>query len=333
MAFPDLNKNAAMVAGIYLAVTTAWIVGSDSLVEALAGRDYAAVQKWQTAKGIGFVVAMSGGLYLLVAWSGARERRHIEERQRMEEMLQASERIEALGTLAATVIHDFNNVITVIRGMAELAAMENYDPKKMPDRMKQIEQAIKRANLIVEQLSRFMRHAPQERQRGSLGAVVRGVEPLLSQAAGRRVSLHVEIADSLQPVNHDRGQIEQILLNLVINARDAMENQPEAHLVIGVSNQRLRDHVSDFRDTPTNGDFVVVSVADSGCGIVRDNFRRIFSPFFTTKPEGSGSGLGLASVQRLMQQHQGWVELESAPGKGTTFRLYFPVAGKVAQAA
>ena len=131
------DKHAALIAGVYLSVAMAWIIGSDALVAALSGSDPGTLQKWQTAKGIGFVVTMAGGIYFGTAWVMARQRRQLEELRRLEEMLQVSQRLEALGTLAATVVHDFNNVIGVIRGATDLARIEHYDPAKMPRRMHQ----------------------------------------------------------------------------------------------------------------------------------------------------------------------------------------------------
>ncbi len=328
-----VDKNAALIAGLYLALATAWIVGSDALVGALAGNDPVALQKWQTAKGVAFVMAMAAGIYALAAWALKRQRRQVEEIRSMEEMLQVSQRLEALGTLAATVVHDFNNVIAVIRGSTDLAKLEGYDSQKMPKRMATIEQSTEKANAIVQQLSHFMRHTPQVRRPGDLGDVLRRFEGMLRQAVGSRVQMSVEINSGLRPVELDRGQVEQILLNLAVNARDAMEASPRRELRFVVEGRRLKEHCSTFQALPVEGDYVVLAVSDTGSGIPADDLVRIFSPFFTTKPEGRGTGLGLASVMRLMQQHRGWVEVESTVGQGTVFHLYFPVCAEPARAS
>lgn len=323
--FPVLDKNALLIAAVYLGVTTAWIIGSDALVEFLAGGDLATVQHLQRVKGIGFMVATAVGLYVLIASSLARQRRQAEEMRRMEEMLSVSQRLEALGTLAATVVHDFNNIITVIRGMTELSSLDGYHSEKMPDRMRAIEKAADQAGHIVKQLTHFMHNAPHAFAPGDVAGVIVGFEPMLRQALGRRVTLRLAIPDEARPaVDHDRSQVEQILLNLAVNARDAMEGCPTCELTISAGLRTLSDHTSVFRPARVSGAFVVITVADTGCGIPPENIVRIFSPFFTTKPEGKGTGLGLASVLRLMQQHQGWVEAESERDVGTRFHLFFP---------
>jgi len=325
MRLPPLDKNALLVAVIYLGVSTAWIIGSDALVEVLAGGDLTTVHRLQMTKGIGFMVATAVGLYALVAASLARQRRQAEEMLRMEEMLSVSQRLEALGTLAATVVHDFNNVLTVIRGMTDLAALDGYDPAKVPGRIREIEKAADQATHIVKQLTHFMHNAPEAFAPGDVTAVVAGFEPMLRQALGRRVALQIVLASEPCPaVDHDRGKVEQILLNLAVNARDAMDDCEQRELTLSVGVRTLIGHVSAFHPEPISGTFVVLTVADTGCGIPRENLERVFSPFFTTKPEGKGTGLGLASVLRLMEQHRGWVEAESDLGVGTRFHLFFP---------
>jgi signal transduction histidine kinase len=194
----------------------------------------------------------------------------------------------------------------------------------MPRRFAAIDEAISKAGAIVQQLSHFMRHAPTQRQPQDLGAVILGVEGLLCQAVGGRVQVTFRVPKGLRRAEIDAGQIEQILLNLAVNARDAMEQSARRELVFSLAESTLLRYRSVFRPEPTSGTFLMLSVEDSGCGIPPEQQVRIFSPFFTTKPEGRGTGLGLASVLRLMQQHSGWVEVESAPGRGACFRLYFP---------
>lgn len=325
MRLPVLDKNALLVAGIYLGVTTVWIIGSDALVEMLAGGELDEIQRLQTVKGIGFMAATAFGLYYLVASSLRRQRRQAEEMRRMEEMLGLSQRLEALGTLAATVVHDFNNILSVIRGMTDLAKLDGYDPDKVPTRLREIEKATDQARHVVTQLTRFMQNTPQTFAVGDVGTVIEGFAALLRQALGRRVILRLEIPDDALPqVEHDRGQVEQMLLNLVVNARDAMEARPVTEVVISIEPRILRGHASAFQPDPVSGSFVVITVADTGCGISPESLVRIFSPFFTTKPEGKGTGLGLASVLRLMQNHRGWVEVESESGVGSRFHLFFP---------
>jgi signal transduction histidine kinase len=320
------DRSAAIVAGTYLAVATAWILGSDRLTEILAGNDPGIYRTVQSAKGLAFVGVTGLGLYLTLAWASARRRRLAEEKRLVEEMLAASQRLEALGTLAGTLAHDFNNTLAVIRNMVDMMKLERFEGRKTPLRVAEIERAVAHADQLIRELTLFMRSNPLAFAVGDLGAVVRGELVLLAQAASRRVTLEAAIAEKLPPVRMAPAQIARMLLNLVLNARDALEHAATQRIEIRVEPRRLDGHRSLFRPQPTSGEFVVIEVRDTGCGIPRQNLAKIFIPFFTTKPEGQGTGLGLTSTMRVMQTHHGWVEVESTEGQGTCFTLYFPVA-------
>lgn len=314
---------AARIAAFYCFAAVGWIVGSDWLADHLFGGDLKRLSGMQTAKGLVFVFGMTGMLYVLV-----RRMHRVEQRNRqVEAMLRVSERLETVGSLAATLVHDLNNMLAVIRGFTDLAKLEHGEEGLVrPDRLADIEGAVVRANAMVAQLSMFLQRTPGEVQWLQLGEVVRQLEPLLQQAASRRVDLHLQIAPGLPCVRIDRSQFEQALLNLVVNARDAMEHLARSELRITIEACRLQRHTSRQQPTPVSGNYVRIRVADTGCGIPEEQQVRVFEPFFTTKPAGCGTGLGLPSVLRAAQQHGGWVELESAVGKGAQFDLYLPVA-------
>lgn len=316
--------NALYLASGYVVVSLIWIWGSDWLVNLLSNGDPSR-QRWiQSAKGTTFVLATGAGLWAAIALANARERKLQQEKRLVEDMLAVSQRLEALGTLAGTLAHDFNNVLAVIRAETELLRLQDFDPAEVPTRIASIELATKRADHMVQELVSYMRNAPT-------AFVYEDPTPTIEQA-GRfarsalppEIELRVNLDQPLPPIQHDRSQLERALHNLLLNARDAVRDQPVKRIELSASRRSLRNHRSLFRPTPVSGDFVTISVSDTGCGIAPENHARIFAPFYTTKGSGRGTGLGLSSVLRVMQAHQGWVELTSQPGKGACFTLYFP---------
>jgi two-component system, cell cycle sensor histidine kinase and response regulator CckA len=323
---------AAKVAAFYCLFGTAWIIGSDTVVEALFGENLPRLGGMQTAKGLFFIGVMTTALYFLVA----RLHRAEEQNRRIEAMLRVSKRLEAVGGLAATLVHDFNNMLGVIRGFTDLARYEQGKGDNVPpERLADIDAAVTRANAMVRQLSQFLHRRPGAAASQDVGVVVQEFEPLLRQAATSRIDFTLDVEPDLPPVMLDRAAIEQAVLNLVVNARDALrhaarQDTPKApprpqSIRVAVQRRRLRRHTAMHQPRPQTGDFVCISVADTGCGIDPEHLVSIFHPFFTTKPAGEGMGLGLSSVLHTAQQHQGWVEVDSQPGRGARFDLYLPV--------
>jgi signal transduction histidine kinase len=266
-------------------------------------------------------------------------RAEVKNRQ-VEAMLHVSRRLEAVGSMAATLVHDFNNMLAVIRGFTDLARYEQTrNDALVPERLADIDSAVARANAMVRQLSLFLQRRPDAAAPADVGSVVRELEPLLRQAATSRVDFTLTTATTLPLVLLDRAPVEQALLNLVMNARDALTERadrargsgliPPQEIVITVEERRLHRYTSIHQARPQTGSFVCISVLDTGCGIEPKDVVTIFNPFFTTKPAGQGMGLGLASVLHTAQQHGGWVEVESTPGAGARFDFYLPavVAG------
>jgi signal transduction histidine kinase len=320
--------HALYVSAGYLCVALFWIWGSDFLVEVAAAGDVRLAGALQTAKGTAFVVVMSTGLYFAIAWVNARQRRLADEKRLVEEMLRVSARLEALGTLAGSLAHDFNNVLTVIRGVADMMKLEKFDPRTLPDHIAAIDQAAAHATEMTHEMMLFMRDASITRTAADIGAVVEDALPVLRRAVGGQIDLALCRQENLPLVRIARPQVERCLLNLVVNARDALRGVDDRRIELSISSRVLRSYSSLFQTVPVTGEFVIISVKDSGCGIQREDVARIFAPFFTTKPPGRGTGLGLTSVLKVLQMHDGWVEVESEAGRGACFSLYFPAAEK-----
>ena len=320
----SFDRGAARIASIYFIVSIAWIFGSDWLALVLAGGNTRVFHLLENAKGVVFVTLTGLGLYLLVAVANARERKEAEERRLMEGMLAVARRLEALGTLAGTIAHDFNNIVAVIRGAANLVKLENYDAGNIRARIDEIERSAEQAGQLVQQLMLFMQNAPTSFAETDVARELAENLPLLQQAASRSVEVALRLEGDLPRVQLVSSQFHVALLNLVLNARDAVENAADKLIAIEARRRELRGYRSVFQPEPVSGTFVAVSVCDAGCGIPRSEMAQVFGPFYTTKPEGKGTGLGLTSVLKIMQTHHGWVEVESEVGKGSRFTLYLP---------
>lgn len=248
----------------------------------------------------------------------------ITERQQLEERLRQSQKLESFGTLASGVAHDFNNILSVILMNAEmLLGRPRLDPETL-DSVRQIADAGRRAANLTRQLLTFSRQQPMRRQCLDLGAVVGNLTKMLRRIIGEDVSLQCNFSPDLLPVHADVGMLEQVLMNLAVNARDAMPQGGQ--LIITAERVRLEPDQLASRPGARAGDFACLRVQDTGTGIAPEHLPRIFEPFFTTKEVGKGTGLGLATAYGIIQQHEGWVEVESAPGQGATFKVFLPLS-------
>ena len=255
------------------------------------------------------------------------ERRRAEEAlRRSEERLHRSERLEAVGQLAGGVAHDFNNLLTAITSYTQLL-LEGFSPNDgRRDDLLEIKKAADRATALTRQLLAFSRRQVLDPRVIDLNAVVADLENMLRRLIGAHIALVTDPA--LRPpiprVRADVGQLEQVIVNLAVNARDAMPDGGTLTIRTGqaqLTDADCRDH-SDFDVRP--GRYVVMSVSDTGTGMDPATQARMFEPFFTTKGPGKGTGLGLATVYGIVKQSGGYIAVASAPGKGTTFRIYLP---------
>jgi PAS domain S-box-containing protein len=252
------------------------------------------------------------------------------DRQALEHRLRQSERLESLGQLASGVAHDFNNLLAAIMNYAEFAAETTENPEVRAD-IEQIQSAAERAARLTRQLLTFAQREAPEAKPLDLAALVDDIRNLLSRSIGAHIELIVELAADLPAIVADRGQVEQVLLNLSINARDAMPRG--GSLTITTSLAELDEAFCGAHPGAHPGRYAELAVADTGTGMSAEIISHIFDPFFTTKPEDQGTGLGLSTVYGIITGAGGSISVDSELGAGTTFRLYFPVATSAATSA
>jgi PAS domain S-box-containing protein len=255
------------------------------------------------------------------------------ERERFERQMRQSQRLESLGQLAGGVAHDFNNLLGVIMGYTQFAreritaavasSPESEDWKSLGYDVDQIDEASQRAAALTHQLLAFARREVVQPTVLDVNSVVDELEPLLRRTLGERVQLSTSLSENLSKIEIDKGQLEQVLVNLAVNARDAM---PEGgDLTIDTANVEVDDHFATNRPGLATGSYVWIRVSDTGAGMDERTLQRAFEPFFTTKPTGSGTGLGLATVYGIITQAGGRAQIYSEPGIGTTFTALLPV--------
>ena len=230
--------------------------------------------------------------------------------------------MEAIGQLAAGVAHDFNNILAVIQLHASLLKTEPDITSEQLESASEIERAAERAANLTRQLLLFSRKQTMQPRDLDLNQSINDMTKMLRRTIGEVIQVHFKF--SLEPlfIHADAGMMDQVLMNLAVNALDAM---PEGgQLIIETSAVEFDESVRVQSPSARPGSFVCLSVSDTGCGIPPENLPRIFEPFFTTKDVGKGTGLGLATVFGIVQQHQGWINIYSEVGRGTTFRVYLP---------
>ncbi len=248
--------------------------------------------------------------------------RDITARRHAEAELQEAQRLEAIGSLAGGVAHDFNNILSVILGHGELALLELPPGSAVRDQVEQIVVAATQAADLTRQLQAFGRRQLLQPKNLDLNQLVAATDRLLSRVLGEHIRLHLRLEADLGTVCADPGQVERILLNLALNARDAMPHG--GTLTLETGNVDVAAEGADEVAGLSPGRYVLLAVADSGEGMSAETQRRIFEPFFSTKEPGRSRGLGLASVHGIVKQSSGEIRVESAPGQGTTFRIYLP---------
>jgi PAS domain S-box-containing protein len=253
----------------------------------------------------------------------------ISERALLERQLRQAQKMEAIGQLAAGVAHDFNNILTVIQGHAGLLkhtlTASNLDTKSLD----QISHSAMRAATLVRQLLMFSRKQVMQIRHLDLNELLRNASKMLERLVGEHVTIEFQPEEELPAIFADGSMMEQIAMNLAVNARDAMPNG--GHVTIRTSLEFIRREATPLDPEVRNGQFVCLTFSDTGTGMDSQILGRIFEPFFTTKPAGKGTGLGLSTVFGIVRQHRGWLEVDSAPNIGTVFRVYFPATNQPAE--
>ena len=250
----------------------------------------------------------------------------VTERRSLEAQLQQTAKMEAVGRLAGGVAHDFNNLLTIINGYSDLLLERFGSDHAASVHLKEIKNAGEHAASLTRQLLAFSRRQVLAPQVIDLNIVVANLETMLKRLIGEDIKLHTRLDPSLCRVKADPGQIEQVIMNLAVNARDAMPTG--GNLSLETRNVELDEAYARSHATVKPGLHAMLAVSDTGAGIKRETITRIFEPFFTTKEMGKGTGLGLATVYGIVKQSGGSIWVYSEPSQGTVFKLYFPTAGE-----
>jgi signal transduction histidine kinase len=239
----------------------------------------------------------------------------------MEQRLRQAQRLEAVGTLAGGIAHDFNNILTIIKGYTSLLPMECDKPARVREIAETIDRASQRGSELVTQLLAFARKSDGAFSSTALNHHVREIASMLRPALPQNIAFELQLEEDLPEIHADAGQVERVLINLATNARDAM---PNGGKIIFSTSKVLGEQALLPSDRETD-QYLCLRVTDTGCGMNEATRQRIFEPFFTTKPRGKGTGLGMPVVYGLMQSHNGFIDVKSEPGRGTSISLFFPV--------
>ena len=253
------------------------------------------------------------------------------EQRKLEEQFTQSQKMQAVGQLAGGIAHDFNNLLTAMIGFSDLLLLRHKPGDQSFADIMQIKQNASRAANLVRQLLAFSRQQTLQPRRLNVTDILAELAHLLRRLIGENIELKISHQRDLGLVKADQGQLEQVIINLAVNARDAMDGG--GSLTIRTVNETYRQAKTVNAETMPAGDYVLIEVTDSGCGIDPEIVDRIFEPFFSTKEVGQGTGLGLSTVYGIIKQSGGFVFVKSRPGKGTTFSIYLPSLREEEEAA
>jgi len=243
----------------------------------------------------------------------------------LQEQLRQSQKMEAVGRLAGGIAHDFNNLLTIIKGYSQLSLLDLKEGDALKGNIQEIQKATERAATLTSQLLAFSRRQVMQMKVFDLNTLLGDLEKMLRRVIGEDIELVTILADDLGRTKTDPGQIEQVIMNLAVNARDAMPSGGK--LTIQTANVEFDEEYAHAHIAVALGPYVMLSVSDTGVGMTPEVRERVFEPFFTTKEKGKGTGLGLSTVYGIVKQSGGNIGVYSEPGHGTTVKIYFPRVG------
>ena len=304
------------------------LIDTDNPADALSGESLTAMRKDGSLLPIEISFAQhhdQGRRYLTGILRDVTQRQRIEvERKELEHQLQASQHMESIGQLTGGIAHDFNNLLVAILGYTDLALNPDIAPHDLRSYLSEIHNAGQRAADMMQKLLAFSRRQIIEPTLIDVNDLIGGLDLMIRRLTPENIDTQIDRASKLSPVLADAGQLEQVIVNLTVNARDAMAEG--GRLTILTQEADVSETFAKANPWARPGRHVMLQITDTGAGMSEEVQRRVFEPFFTTKPEGAGTGLGLAVVFGIIKQQNGFIDVASQPDKGTRFAVYLPIA-------
>jgi len=261
---------------------------------------------------------------LIIARDITERKKAEKEREELRKQVYQKQRLESIGTLAGGIAHDFNNILTVIQGHAQMLLRSMDQSNKIYDRIDKIYDSGKKAADLIQQLLLFSREEETEYKVVNINKVIKKAETILNRLIGENIVIHKNLSPNISTIKADKGQIEQIIINLAINSRDAMPEGGDFY--INTKNIEIDTEIAKNKKDFSRGKYVCLQVEDTGHGMDEKTQEKIFDPFFTTKGRAEGTGMGLSVVHGIVKEHDGSINVESEPGEGTIFKIYFPIS-------